>query len=161
MRSFLKRLIAQKQEATILWGRLNSALGLRVGRLWRCSSRLLLLLLAFAAWCSEAATHSLRRPGVVFTGAPPSCIRDYVKPCAGRNSYHHVLCEGSRRHAGIGLGHWAAESRSRGAPLFHQWTSLVLAIMFKHWWQSWIICTALIGASVTLFLDVATFFDIR
>lgn len=156
MRSFLKRLKAQKQEATILWGRLNSALGLRVGRLWRCSSRLPLLLLAFAAWCSEAAAHSLRRPGV---GAPPSCIRDYVKPCAGRNSYHHVLCESSRWHAGIGPSHWAAESRSRGAPLFHQWTSLVPAIMFKCWWQSWMICKALIGASVTLCFDVATFFD--
>lgn len=60
--------------------------------------------------------HLAGRQGVVFTGIPLSCIRDYIKPWAGRNSCHHVLSQGSdwlakKRH---GLSHLASESRSRG-----------------------------------------------
>lgn len=54
--------------------------------------------LAFASWRSESADRSLRRPGFCFHYTlPPSCMRDYVEPCAGRNSGHHVL--GARAQA--------------------------------------------------------------
>lgn len=89
LHSSVKRGLAQNQEDVALPGRLKvnsvSATAARHSP-------------SFAWWRSESADQSLGRPGYYFHFTlPPSCVRDYVEPRAGRNAGHHVPGARARR----------------------------------------------------------------